>query len=75
MIKDRSFSSKLFDLLLFLMCTVVLVSIIAPVLNIFAVSFSSYDAFARGDVSFWPVEFSLEAYKAIIRDGKVLQGL
>ena len=75
MIKDRSFSSKLFDLLLFLMCTVVLVSIIAPVLNIFAVSFSSYDAFARGDVSFWPVEFSLEAYKAIIRDGKVLHGL
>lgn len=57
------------------MCAVVLVSIIAPILNIFAVSFSSYDAFARGDVSFWPVEFSLDAYKAIIHDGKVLQGL
>ena len=75
MLKDRSLSSKVFDFLLFAMCAVVLVSIIAPVLNIFAVSFSSYDAFARGDVSFWPVEFSLDAYKAIIRDGKVLQGL
>lgn len=30
MIKDRSLSSKLFDLILFVMCTVVLVSIIAP---------------------------------------------
>lgn len=75
MMKDRSLSSKVFDFLLFAMCAVVLVSIIAPVLNIFAVSFSSYDAFARGDVSFWPVEFSLDAYKAIIHDGKVLQGL
>ena len=75
MIKDRSLSSKLFDLILFVMCTVVLVSIIAPIMNIFAVSFSSYDPFARGDVTFWPVEFSLDAYKAIIHDGKVLQGL
>ena len=75
MMKDRSLSSKVFNFILFVMCAVVLVSIIAPVLNIFAVSFSSYDAFARGDVSFWPVEFSLDAYKAIIRDGKVLQGL
>ena len=47
MMKDRSLSSKVFDFLLFAMCAVVLVSIIAPVLNIFAVSFSSYDAFAR----------------------------
>ena len=75
MIKDRSLSSKVFDFILFVMCAVVLVSIIAPILNIFSVSFSSYDAFARGDVTFWPVEFSLDAYKAIIRDGKVLQGL
>ena len=75
MMKDRSLSSKLFDFILFVMCAVVLVSIIAPILNIFSVSFSSYDAFARGDVTFWPVEFSLDAYKAIIRDGKVLQGL
>jgi len=75
MIKGRSLSSKLFDFILCIMCAVVLVSIIAPIMNIFAVSFSSYDAFTRGDVTFWPVEFSLDAYKAIIRDGKVLQGL
>ena len=75
MIKDRSLFSRVFDFILFVMCAVVLVSIIAPILNIFSVSFSSYDAFARGDVTFWPVEFSLDAYKAIIRDGKVLQGL
>lgn len=61
MIKDRSPSSRLFDLILFAMCAVVLVSIIAPILNIFSVSFSSYDAFTRGDATFWPVEFSLDS--------------
>ena len=51
---------------------VVLITVLAPVLNIFAVSFSSYDAFARGDVGLLPVEFSTKAYETIIRDGKTL---
>lgn len=75
MIKNKSLSSKIFDFFLYLMCAVVLITVLAPVLNIFAVSFSSYDAFARGDVGLWPVEFSTKAYETIIQDGKVLQGL
>ena len=75
MIKDKSVSSKVFDFFLYSMCVVVLIAVLAPVLNIFAVSFSSYDAFARGDVGLLPVEFSTKAYETIIRDGKVLQGL
>lgn len=75
MIKDKSLSSKVFDFFLYSMCVVVLIAVLAPVLNIFAVSFSSYDAFARGDVGLLPVEFSTKAYETIIRDGKVLQGL
>ena len=75
MIKDKSVSSKVFDFFLYFMCAVVLITVLAPVLNIFAVSFSSYDAFARGDVGLLPVEFSTKAYETIIRDGKVLQGL
>ena len=75
MIKDKSLSSKVFDFFLYSMCVVVLIAVLAPVLNIFAVSFSSYDAFARGDVGLLPVEFSTKAYETIIRDGNVLQGL
>ena len=75
MIKDRSISGRLFDFVLFLMCVVVLVSILAPVLNILAVSLSSYEAFTRGEVGLFPVEFSLEAYEIQFRDGKVLRGL
>ena len=69
MIKDKSLSSKVFDFFLYSMCVVVLIAVLAPVLNIFAVSFSSYDAFARGDVGLLPVEFSTKAYETIIRDG------
>ena len=69
MIKDKSLSSKVFDFFLYSMCVVVLIAVLAPVLNIFAVSFSSYDAFARGDVRLLPVEFSTKAYETIIRDG------
>lgn len=75
MIKDRSFSSRIFDFFLYLMCAAVLITVLTPVLNIFAVSFSSYEAFARGDVGLWPVEFSTKAYETIIQDGKVLRGL
>ena len=41
MIKDKSVSSKVFDFFLYFMCAVVLITVLAPVLNIFAVSFSS----------------------------------
>ena len=41
MIKDKSVSSKVFDFFLYSMCVVVLIAVLAPVLNIFAVSFSS----------------------------------
>lgn len=75
MIKDQSFSSKIFDFFLYLMCVLVLFTVLGPVLNIFSVSISSYEAFARGEVGFWPVEFSTRAYEAIIQDGKVLHGL
>lgn len=50
MIRDRSLSSRIFDFFLYLMCATVLIIVLAPVLNIFSVSFSSYEAFARGDV-------------------------
>lgn len=73
--KNCSVSSRLFSLLLFCMCALVLVGVLAPVLNIFAVSFSSYEAFSRGEVGLFPVEFDTRAYRALIQDGKVLRGL
>lgn len=39
-----------------------------PFVNVIAVSLSSKSAILRGDVSFWPKEFTTKAYEAIVRD-------
>ena len=51
---------------------VVLVCVL-PFINVAAISFSSKSAILRGDVTFWPVEFTTMAYEAIFSD-KALVG-
>ena len=55
-----------FILLVVLIC-------VLPFINVAAISFSSKSAILRGDVTFWPVEFSTTAYEAIFSD-KALVG-
>ena len=55
-----------FILLVVLIC-------VLPFINVAAISFSSKAAILRGDVTFWPVEFSTMAYEAIFSD-KALVG-
>lgn len=44
---------------------------IFPFLHIIAKSFSSNAAVASQQVAFWPVEPTLEAYKTILKDGRI----
>ena len=46
-----------------------------PFVNVAAVSLSSKSAILRGDVSFWPVEFSTTAYGAIFSDKNMTHSL
>ena len=55
-----------FILLVVLIC-------VLPFINVAAISFSSKSAILRGDVTFWPVEFTTMAYEAIFSD-KALVG-
>ncbi len=48
---------------------------VLPFLNVIAVSFSSKSAIIRGDVSFWPVDFNVDAYKVIFQDRSMLRSL
>ncbi len=36
-----------------------------PFLNVLSISFSGYDAVLSGGVTFYPIDFSMEAYKQI----------
>ena len=46
-----------------------------PFMNVAAVSLSSKSAILRGAVSFWPVEFETNAYKAIFADKAMIRSL
>lgn len=47
-------------------------SVILPFLNILALSFNSGADAARGGVTFWPREFSLENYQEVFRDADLM---
>lgn len=63
------------QLFLGLICILVVIVIMVPVLNVFAISFSSYEAYLNGKVIIWPVDWTLTAYQKIFKEGTVLNGL
>ncbi|MDD3333939.1 MAG: carbohydrate ABC transporter permease [Eubacteriales bacterium] len=75
MVKDRSASAHILGFLLTLMSVLVILMVMVPILNVFAISFSSYEAFTRGEVGLWPVEWSLKAYQRIFSEGIIPRGL
>ncbi|WP_239147771.1 carbohydrate ABC transporter permease [Paractinoplanes tereljensis] len=56
------------------MLAVALVVVLLPLLYIVASSLSSPDAVNSGRVTFWPVEFSTEAYRNVLSNAEVLRG-
>jgi len=46
--------------------------ILIPVWNVVVMSFSSSTALAEGNSYFWPAEFSLENYQAVLRDDAII---
>jgi putative aldouronate transport system permease protein len=68
------FRDRMSLIVIMLMLVVVLALVLLPLVYIVASSFSSPAAVNAGRVSFWPVDFSLEAYRAALSDAKVLSG-
>lgn len=72
--KKRSIWTSYQIILVFVIALFVL-SCILPFLNVIAVSLSSKSAILRGDVSFWPVDFSTKAYELIFKDKSMIRAL
>lgn len=45
-----------------------------PLIYVLSASFSSSDAISLGKVYLWPVEFSMEGYKMLVRNSQILNG-
>ncbi|MEV4349502.1 carbohydrate ABC transporter permease [Actinoplanes sp. NPDC049596] len=68
------FRDRMFLIVITIMLVVLLALVLFPLIYIVASSFSSPEAVNAGRVSFWPVEFSLEAYRSALNNSEVLQG-
>ncbi|WP_199613685.1 carbohydrate ABC transporter permease [Paenibacillus alkalitolerans] len=68
MVRDRTLSARLSEMLLLAVMLVISLISLGPVLHTAAVSFSDNAAAAGGFVKLWPVGFSLESYKKIMEE-------
>ncbi|MCI8520456.1 MAG: carbohydrate ABC transporter permease [Clostridia bacterium] len=71
MVHDKSISSKVLDVIIYVSLILLLIVTLYPIIYIFSVSVSSTTAYESGRVFFLPVEFNLEAYKVIMKAGTI----
>lgn len=70
-----SWGRRLFQLFNYTFLIAVSVLCILPLIHILAISFSSSSAVSAGEVTFWPVEFTLKSYSFILDNPKFLKSL
>lgn len=68
------FGDRVFLVVVVIMLAIVLALVLLPLIYIVASSFSSASAVSAGQVSFWPVDFSLRAYEEALSNPQLLQG-
>jgi putative aldouronate transport system permease protein len=61
---------KAFVIFNYIFCIFVAIACIMPLLHLLAVSLSSKNAVFSGHVLFWPVEFTLDSYRIVVRDSQ-----
>ncbi|RAR45810.1 carbohydrate ABC transporter permease [Paenibacillus sp. MDMC362] len=66
--KYDSAGRKMFLVLNYIILTFLALTMLLPFLNVIAQSFSSPGAIDRGEVMFWPVEFTFAYYKHVFND-------
>ena len=67
-------SDKMFNTILLIILTAILILVIYPCLYVVSSSFSSGTAVVSGDVILWPVDFTLEGYKLVFANKEIWMG-
>lgn len=67
-------SDRLFTIFNYVMLSIVLIVVLYPLIYVVSASFSSSSAVLSGKVWFWPVEPTLEGYKAVFKNAMVVKG-
>jgi putative aldouronate transport system permease protein len=61
---------KLYDIVIFIILTLVAFTCAIPILNAIAISFSDKTSAAVGRVVFWPINFNISSYTHILQEGR-----
>lgn len=68
----KSFKDKVFDSAMIIITAVIAITCLLPMLYMVSVSFSSNYAITARLVTIWPVEFTLDSYKAVLADKSIV---
>lgn len=66
----RSRGARIVDVIIAALAFVAVLICLLPMLHVLARSLSSSEALIRGQVTFWPVGFNIQAYKFVLSDSK-----
>jgi len=72
---DRSIGSRLFDILNIVFMVFVVFATLYPLYYIAVISLSGGNAVLRGEVRFFPVDFTLESYKLVMENASIPRSL
>ena len=75
MVKDTSWSEKVFQVCNYAFLITLSLLCILPLIHVFAISFSSNIEVEAGAVTLWPVDFSLEAYRFVLSKSEFLNSM
>lgn len=70
----QSINDMIFDIIIYLIATVSLITVAYPLILVVSSSFSSANAVVTGAVWLYPVDFSLDGYKAVFRNNQIWTG-
>ncbi|KAB8127834.1 carbohydrate ABC transporter permease [Gracilibacillus oryzae] len=70
MLRSKSLSSKVADVVLISILVIVALTCILPLWYTLSLSLSSKTAAAAGAVALWPVDFNFDSYKQLLQDGQ-----
>ncbi|GIP27167.1 sugar ABC transporter permease [Paenibacillus sp. J23TS9] len=67
-------SDRLFTIMNYLVLTLIMIIVLYPLVYVVSASFSSSSAVLSGRVWLWPVEPTLDGYRAVFKNGMVVRG-
>ena len=72
--RSRSAGDRVFDIVLFILLTAVFLLVAYPLYFIIISSISDPVSVARGEVTFYPIGFTLDGYARVFRESTVMRG-